>query len=567
MITENKTKFLDKLLPLLIASCALWLVISSIDAAGDYPNNGEGPGVTIDEIFNVQEGIRIETGLQGVVVGSLSLKDIFGQQKDFPPGHQPQIGFHNPDHPPLGRLGIGLCHHLLTALFPLENHPSPFVISAGRTASAVAFALLVYLVALTTSKWYGQMAGVIAGTSLILMPRLLGHAHLAALETITGLMFTTTVLFVAHRWKPGEAISRKNIILAGGILGLMFLTKIQAVLLPIPIACWVAWNWGVQRNDDSHKVSFAKHWFQQVLFPLVCWGGIAFMLFFMLWPWLWLDPVEHLKEYFGRTTNRATLYTWYFSERYIDKEVPWHYTWVMFLVTVPVGLHLLGVIGLWKNHTAWKMPREQLLLGCMLFPLVLFSIPGVAVYDGVRLFLVVFPLWAVFIGKGGSAVIGWMVKRISPRLAIPLFAVFLLSSAWGIVIFHPCYISYYNGLVTTITADEVNMMEKDYWGSAITRSMLEEIAKKVPAGSTIEVTPVLIPFQLEVMQQQSPILRKMNYQLKPYESGTPLSGKYVLFYSRLADLPPEFQQLPEKAILLVETKRGGFRLAGLLHFE
>ena len=43
----------------------------------------------------------------------------------------------------------------------------------------------------------------------------------------------------------------------------------------------------------------------------------------------------------------------------------------------------------------------------MLFVLLIFSLPGTPVYDGVRLFLMVFPLWAVWVGIGA----GWLVSR------------------------------------------------------------------------------------------------------------------------------------------------------------
>ena len=38
----------------------------------------------------------------------------------------------------------------------------------------------------------------------------------------------------------------------------------------------------------------------------------------------------------------------------------------------------------------------------MIFVLALFSLPGTPVYDGVRLFLMVFPIWAIWVGIGTS---------------------------------------------------------------------------------------------------------------------------------------------------------------------
>ena len=50
----------------------------------------------------------------------------------------------------------------------------------------------------------------------------------------------------------------------------------------------------------------------------------------------------------------------------------------------------------------------------MVFVLLVFSLPGTPVYDGVRLFLMVFPLWAVWVGIGA----GWLVSRGSSIVPI-----------------------------------------------------------------------------------------------------------------------------------------------------
>ena len=149
-------------------------------------------------------------------------------------------------------------------------------------------------------------------------------------------------------------------------MGLALLTKVQAILLPIPIAVW------------------ALVYLRRRAVPLLAvWGLIGVVLFFLFWPYMWKTPIDHLQEYLGRTTSRATLYVWYFGQVVADREVAWHYPWVMFLATVPIGLHGLGMFGLFgPERQAWRSPREILVLACMLFPLCLFSIPGVAVYDG-----------------------------------------------------------------------------------------------------------------------------------------------------------------------------------------
>src|SRR5579862_6158677 len=90
-------------LPAVIACAAFLAVVVAIDAAGDYPAAPQGPGLTIDESFNVQEGVRLVEGLTTWALGwfsgerILTLRQLFGDFDDL--GPNAEFGYHNPDHP------------------------------------------------------------------------------------------------------------------------------------------------------------------------------------------------------------------------------------------------------------------------------------------------------------------------------------------------------------------------------------------------------------------------------------------------------------------------------------
>ena len=65
-----------------------------------------------------------------------------------------------------------------------------------------------------------------------------------------------------------------------------------------------------------------------------------------------------------------------------------------------------------------SLSKEEgsLLLGTMIFVLALFSLPGTPVYDGVRLFLMVFPIWAIWVGIGARRLCCW--RSLRTRLAV-----------------------------------------------------------------------------------------------------------------------------------------------------
>ena len=127
-------------------------------------------------------------------------------------------------------------------------------------------------------------------------------------------------------------------------------------------------------------------------------------LFLAGWPWLWYDTWVRWKSYWGTSMQRATILVEYFGRIVPDRDLPWHYPWFYFAVTVPVGLQLLGIVGLveaGRNRRGDRFP--WLLAATILLFLGIFS-TRVPVYDGERLFLLVFPAWAMLIGLGFSRV-------------------------------------------------------------------------------------------------------------------------------------------------------------------
>ena len=563
--------------PLLVACVAVAAVIVAIDPGGSYPAMPQGPGLTVDERFNVEEGVRLAVGLRAASSGDVSLTELFNDEN--PPQVRRLIGNHLADHPPLGRIWIGVVHQAATSIAPPHEAAGPFVVAAARVAPATAFGLTVFLVGWAAGRWCGTAAGLIASTSLLLMPRVFGHAHLASLETFIGLTYTAAVLAVAHGWLrrsrlPGGTRSHDPAIARSGpawqagptgapritaaawtslLFGLALLTKIQAVFLPVAVGLWALWRW---------------RW--RAILPLVIWGGVGLAVLFTGWPWLWLDPLEHLREYVARTANRAPLHVWYFGTQYADRAVPWHYPLVMFLVTVPAGLHVLGAIGLIsRGRSAQQVAREQLLLVAMAVPLVAFAWPGIAVYDGARLFLVVFPLWAVFIGRGGAMTLEWLKQRMRAAMATAGFVLFVLLQAIGTALVHPAYLSYYNVLVGGLPGARALGLELSYWGDSVTRELLHEVAEQVPAGATIDFTPVLEPRQLDFLLAQAPILRERKIDLRPFEDRFLETGdtQYLLYFHRHADIAGPFHQAPPGGRLLAEVRRQGVQLAALYAFD
>jgi len=205
----------------------------------------------------------------------------------------------------------------------------------------------------------------------------------------------------------------------------------------------------------------------------------------------------------------------------------------------------------------------------MLFPLLLFTLPHVAVYDGARLFLVVFPLWAIFVGRGGAFAWTWLRQKLSRRVAVAIAGCFLAGQLWGTVSTWPCFLSYYNIAMGGLRGADRLGMELDYWSEAVTRNFLEEVAHTVPEGARVEVSPILLPNNMQTaeMLSQSPVLRRRGIVLSTYQPDAANHAPYVIVFTRRADLSPQLQKRIANVPPILAVRREGVILAGLWRNE
>ncbi len=227
-----------------------------------------------------------------------------------------------------------------------------------------------------------------------------------------------------------------------------------------------------------------------------------------------------------------------FGSVFRDTDVPWHYPWFYVLATVPVGLLVLAA---WGLFTSWKQRKAQvwpaLILGAILELLILFS-TRVAVYDGERLFLPVFPLVAILAGIGFHSL--WARAEARRGLRVGL-VVLLIGQGVGVVSTFPFGLSYYNLLVGGLPGAERLGLELTYWGDAVDPVLLDELAQRAEDGDTSALAPTLAPSQGLVATSRSLVSREM--ALADQEAvGT---SEWVVIYRRTAYWTPEVRSLVE----------------------
>jgi len=526
--------------PVLIAAAA---TVGTLVTLGP---GGCGPGVTCDEAYHVDNGKRLVTALRHQDLAFFTPRNI---ERNFPwaPGGPPV-------HPPLGNWILGWTHHLFDSR---PEEPAALVIMAARFGPAVALGLLVLLVGLVTARMEGPVAGSVGAAAVVLVPRVFAHGHFAALDTITALLFVAAVLAIIEADACGGR--PRHFAAAGVVWGLALLTRLHGLLVLPPVVIWLAWRLG-----------------RRAVVPVAVWLAAGMVVFFAGWPWLWLAPIARLKQFLVTATDRQAVHVFYAGQVWADCDVPWHYPVVMFVAVLPLGLLLLGLLGIWagRRRAGGEPGYLWLVLATVGFVLLVFAWPGTPVYDGVRLFLMVFPLWAISVGVGGKWVVEHPLWRsVSLRVRLGTLAMLLAMQGVGLIVYHPCQLSHYSLVVGGLAGAERLGFEVTYWGDAVQESLLAEAARRA-RGDQVVFGPDLAPFQIPGVVISSPAM----WQKAQAEGRVPLIGwdeswqqppagcRYGVFYNRKADLA----QVPEELLVgsdVAAYQKQGVWLARLVEFS
>ena len=525
--------------PVRILPTAIAAFCTAFVAAALFINPGlvdsplpDGPGLTTDESFNILQGIYLAQALEQH--GPLLFTPAVAQQVFRTPDFLP-------DHPPLARLLIGIAHESTAWLIP-GAEAAVCNVAAARLASCFTFALTAALLTGFALRRWGSATAFAAAALLIGSPQLIGHARLAALETTVNFTWTLALLPLLAHWTSHAPPRNKQAALAGICFGLLLLTKVQAILLPPVVVGWTLLRF--------------RH---RGIRPLLIWGLTAGLLFFAAWPWLWEDPLQRTLQYLGRTTNRTILYCWYLGERWVDREVPWHYPLVILLCSLPIAT-AIGL--LLRCRIRQFAPDEQLLLAASLFPLIVFAVPGVPVYDGNRLFLICFPGLILLAARGWAASLaGYSSKLLQPRITTIStgLALVLLPLPWTM---QPFALNQYSLLCGGNYGASALGLEAGYWGDALNA----QFWRQVPENSTLLVAPVSHQFQLSSLETMVPLISQKKIHLKPWlyeDSREPLPCRLLLIH-RLADLRPELAQPRPERPEILSIRCSGTPLARLV---
>ncbi len=331
---------------------------------------------------------------------------------------------------------------------------------------AAASLVLVHRIAVGAGA--GAGVGGLAALVLATTPKFVAHSQNNPKDLIGLFVFALAVWAIVRATERG---TRGGFVLAGVGVGLAFASHVLSALL-VPLAVvWVL--------VAAPAASPPRRRWREPLVQLTILFAFAAVASFLLWPWLWADPVIRV----ARVLRRVAFYpvgmpVLYLGTIYPDANPPFHYGGVSLLVATPVLFTAAAVAGaavaLARSAGAGRRRLAALAIlwtGSLVVPEALAS----SRYDGVRHLLPVLPALALLAGLGLERALAGLValwrRGGAWRVATPC-ALSLLVLAWGLgladlVRLHPYEDAYLNPpTLRLLERPPEEVFELEYWGNS-----------------------------------------------------------------------------------------------------
>jgi 4-amino-4-deoxy-L-arabinose transferase-like glycosyltransferase len=477
-----------------LAGWALGLAVAAVVMI-----NQRSVGIARDEVIYIQNGAHYADWWIGLVTFQHGITEASVTRTFGGPG----VTDNNREHPPVMKTLFGLSQRLCGAF-----GVSP--VTAARLPAALFDGIAVALVYAMALELWGLAQAVIAALLLAALPRALFHAGLACFDAPTMTLWFATV-YAYWRGMDGRRWPWQ----VGVVWGLALGTKHTALLLPLALgvhylvlgiaAARVAPPAGATRLARALariRAAIVHRW--RVIVSLAVLGPLTL---FVVWPWLWFDPVHHVRDWLAFHLSHVHYNYEYLGHNWNAPRFPWHVALVTTLFTVPTSTLAAAVVG----AGAWiaargRAPRAPLLLlalsaAASIAPFFLGTTP---IFGAEKHWMPVLP--TICLAAACGAV--WAARAAAEQLRVPARAAIAvvagcvaLAAAIETEVAQPYALTWYSALAGGAPGGADLGMNRQFWGVAI-RGMLPRLAAAArPSGTTFVYTHDASPawglYQLE----------------------------------------------------------------------
>ncbi|MBA3453254.1 MAG: glycosyltransferase family 39 protein [Deltaproteobacteria bacterium] len=431
--------------------------------------NQQDVGVARDEVVYMQHGSRYADWWLGF--GKADITKTFGG---------PGATDNNREHPPLIKTLFGLSEKLFHDKLGVNE------VTAYRIPTAILHGICVLLVYLMALALWGFAEAVAGALLLLLLPRALFHAGLAAFDApIMTLWFATIYAY----WKCLDG--RKWPWHAGVVFGLALATKHNAFLLPFAIGAHYV-VLGIRNRAAGWRGIVLHRW--RVLASFIVLGPLMLIA---VWPWLWFDTYQHVRDWIVFHTTHVHYNFEYLGDNWNAPRFPWHTALVTTLFTVPVVTLVAAALG----AVSWFVRRTQvteparapgLLLAlsavASIGPFFLGTtpifgaekhwmpaLPSICIAAGVGV------VWAARLAIGSIQTLRPLPDRARSAILAGVVLLVVSASAVETLTAQPYALTWYNALAGGAAGGADHGMNRQFWGVAA-RGVLPALAAEAPAA-------------------------------------------------------------------------------------
>ncbi len=329
----------------------------------------------------------------------------------------------------------------------------------------ITFVSMFELLLFATKKKYVALLGTVL---LFMTPVFLGHLAFNPKDMPYAMFFILATMLIIR----GETIANTSLrnITLGIAIGLVVSQRVLgAQLLPIYFAFRL-----YSEYADTGKITWAR--IVSAFYDTLNIAMVALLTTMMSWPFLASNPLRSgyaILQANSRFPWNGTVL--FFGQQIHGKDLAWYYLPAMLLIQLPLFILLplaaipFAMKRLWQNKTA------VLVGGIILANLLLYLLIDPVIYDGMRHYLFLIPLFVVLvtlvIQEAYRLLIAtWnkqtLFKKVTVQQPLVIFFVILVASFVGTVItigmLHPYEYVYYNSLVGGLPGAS-GKFETDYW--------------------------------------------------------------------------------------------------------
>ncbi len=362
----------------------------------------------------------------------------------------------NREHPPLIKTLAGFSHEILYRGLGIDE------VTAFRLPSAVLHGLLVLLAYLMVLELWGFAEAIVAALLITFLPRALFHAGLLAFDAPSMTLWFATI----YAYWRALGTEKKYPWQVGVVFGLALATKHTALLMPFALV------------PHYLIVGFRQHGRRLVIYRwrvIVSFVVLAPLTLFVLWPWLWLDPIDHVRDWLMFHLHHTHYNFEYLGENWNAPPFPWHVALVTTLFTVPVATLVAGLIGTVRWIAARTRVADPRLPGLLLVlsaaasigPFFLGSTP---IFGAEKHWMPMLPSLCIAAGVGTVWAARMLASLVGERwrntVAVAACTLVVAAPLVETITAQPYALSWYNTLAGEAPGGADLGMNRQFWGVA-----------------------------------------------------------------------------------------------------